>query len=203
VRIAFGVLGLALLTAACAPPAPKGCVVGVVRDVAFTGAQTSDGASGDTVEAASSGPNCSQAVFTMTVRAPDGAAIWAYAAPAVWIYPELAAMGELSASHDAVEAALTRWATISVSTTASQPNWGPMSAQPGEPSVAEAQAAGIEGAADPGAGPWHTPLDPATYRDVRARALPMACFETGPESAQCVYWEPALGHAAAFVEFRR
>lgn len=197
--------GVAMLAGlgACAPEAPQGCAASVTREVAFSGAQMSQSAGPDTVVATSTGADCASAVFTLAINAPDGAPIWAVATPAAWLYPELAASELGPPSPDAITGALERWANLSIATTASQPAWGQDARAPGAPTADEALAAGLDEAADGHAGPWRTPLDPLTYRDVRARALPMACIALSPDSAQCVYWEPALGHAALFVTFQR
>ena len=190
----------ALLVSACAAPAPvvtEGCGLVQSHAVAFSGASTSDVTAGDTVEARSFGPDCARAVVALTVRAADGTALWTFAAPARAVFPETAAGAiDPTAATQAMDTLLRRWARVSVSTTADQPRWAPMSAGPGgaSPELPEA---------GPPTGPWSTPFDEATYADIRARGLPMACFETSPDSAQCIYWEAAAGEALLFLEFQR
>lgn len=189
-----------LVLSACARPAPvvtEGCGLVQAHQTAFSGASTSDVTAGDTIEARSFGPDCAKAVVALTIRAADGTALWTFAAPARTVFPETAAGAvDPTAATQAMDTLLRRWARVTVSTTADQPRWAPMSAVPGSapPEIPESQSP---------MAPWSTPFDEATYASIRDRGLPMACFETSPDTAQCVYWEAAAGEALLFLEFER
>jgi hypothetical protein len=178
-----------------APTTAEGCAVVQTHAIAFSGASTSDLAAGDMVEARSFGPDCATAIVTLTFRAADGAPLWTFAAPARKVFPETTAGAMDSvAALQGMDTQLRRWVRVMVSTTADQPRWAPISAAAGSPPLPET---------GPPAPPWSTPFDQATYADLRERALPMACFETSPDAASCVYWEAAAGEALLFLEFQR
>lgn len=189
-----------LAVSACARPAPvaaDGCGLVQAHPISFSGASTSDVTAGDTVEARSFGPDCAKAIVALTIRAADGSALWTFAAPARTVFPETAAGAiDPTAATQAMGTLLRRWARVTVSTTSVQPRWAPMSAAPGSapPEIPEGQSP---------MAPWSTPFDEATYASIRDRGLPMACFETSPDTAECVYWEAAAGEALLFLAFKR
>ncbi len=176
------------------PPPVAGCDMVEAHRVAFSTAATADQTAGDTIEARSFGPDCANAVVSLVVRAGDGAPLYAFAAPGAWTFPEtVLAAADPEAEAQAMRALLRRWARTAVATTADEPRWASIASGPAPaPPAEEALQA-----------PWSTTFDAATFADIRARALPMACFETSPDSAQCVYWEPAAAQALPFLAFNR
>jgi len=191
---------LLLLAAACAqqPPVVAGCDVVESQPVQFSGASTSDATAGDTVEARSFGPDCPNAVLSLTVRAGDGTPLWAFTAPAQTVFPGMVPNAENPQdAAQAMRSLLRRWARVSTATTAAQPSWEAIGTE------GEAAPPALNEGPPPAGGPWSTPFDAITYADVRARALPTICYETSPHSAECIYWEAAVGAALRYVTFER
>jgi hypothetical protein len=157
------------------------------RAVAFSTAATSTATAGDTVETRSFGPNCGAAVLALVVRAANQAPIYAFAAPASSVFPD--APGDA----ESLARLLRRWGDLAVATTADPPAWATVAGDARAPALPPADL-------QP---PWSSPFDATTFADIRARALPMACYQTSPDSAECLYWEPAAGQALVFLRFQR
>ena len=156
---------------ACAPRAPS-CELSASTEMTFSSAR-------DVVTARSFGPSCGKAVALIVIRDEHDEPLWTWSAP---LYPTFGNMfredGE-GPSARVVRDFLTRWSRLAPRTTADAPAWAQRAAAPG-------------GAI--------TTLDRATYEDVRARALPMACYLSAVARETCLYFEPAAAAAIPFIE---
>lgn len=134
--------------------------------------QFTGGEEADVIEARTFGIDCGAAIAVFAVRAGDGLPIYAWAAPLHPNFgPSFAPRGEGGPQIEEIDAFLERWSTLSAARTNAAPAWSET---------------------------LETPLDQATYEDIRARGAPMLCFLTGVGQETCLYWESA---AAASAEF--
>ncbi len=120
------------------------------------------------LEAFSNGPSCALAVVTLTVRAPDGTALWVDAAPAA----HLMTFGEVKTLKQ-MTSALNDWLSQAhvFKTTAELPEW-----KKGEDAPKSGEFQFI-----PDAG-----VDREYYEQARAGRLPVFCYVQGMESMSCV-----------------
>lgn len=169
-RFLFSILCLFCL-AACARQAPT-CERASASEITFSTAS-------DRVTARSFGPSCGKAVAMIVIRDARDEPLWTWSAP---LYPTFGNMfrddGD-GPSPRLVEEFLARWSALKPHTTADAPAWPARAPAPG-------------GAV--------TTLDRATYEDVRARALPMACYLSRVARETCIFFEPAAAAAAPFIE---
>lgn len=179
-----GLLVAGLLVAGCqgeGPAKTQGCNVSVDRPISFTAPDAADRVFAQTV-----GPSCTEAVAVLTIRDPEGAAIWAFAMPfrqgvgAALISPDAADL-----SQEAVAAALNTWIEAAPRPASSVVDW------PQGASAPEGESRNAR---------WITTLDPLTYRDIRARNLPVYCYVSGPRRSQCVFFEPAAAQAGILYD---
>lgn len=172
-RMALAVACLLSVCVVGCAPRQGNCERSANAQIAFSSPQ-------DEVSVRTLGENCAQAVGVMSIASQEGHVLWAWAAP---LHPTFGNLFEARAdgpsARDAEEF-LSRWAQVRAVTTGEAPPW-PQSAQ-----------TPLGGAI--------TTLDRATYEDLRARRLPMACALTGVARETCVFYEPAAAAAAVLVE---
>jgi hypothetical protein len=174
-------LGLVVLGCQQAPPSPRGCAISVDRPISFTAPDA-----GDRIFAQTVGQTCTNAVAVLTIRDPDGAAIWAFAMPfRQGIGGALISPDGADLSAEAVTAALTTWIEGAPRPASTVVDW------PAGATAPEGESRNAR---------WITTLDPLTYRDIRARNLPVLCYVSGPRRSQCVFFEPAAGQAAVLYD---
>lgn len=168
---------LACFLQACAPSGPSApdtavgpsadCAMAVNRMVGFV-----ERAPTSRIEArALPATSCEMAVLVLTVRAPDGRPLHAFAAP----YAQLAK--DPTAAR--LKQTLEQWTAAVVDDTSAAPAW--------------------DGAADAfpkdfgpsGATPYMRPI----YERLRAEKRPRLCFATSYEALRCLYYEAESGQA--------
>lgn len=170
-KLLFAGLALLLLTACGREPETTACDISVSAPALFTHAEAPD-----TITARAIGPGCDRAIALYAIHTAEGDPIWA------WSTPMPSAFGDHFhvADEEEVRAFLTRWAAPARATTITAPQW---------PADAEALPGGVA-----------SPLDRATYEDIRARDLPMLCHLTSVGRETCLYWEPAAALALVLYE---
>ncbi|MET0182832.1 MAG: hypothetical protein ABW199_08110 [Caulobacterales bacterium] len=123
-----------------------------------------------TVEAATAGPSCAEAVATLTVRGPEGVSLHQFRAPVQQIFGLRDA-----ADPAAMQTEVTAWlgqTPPALANTGGVPDWREVNLQP---DVSEFPFYPQEG------------MDRATYLSIRTARLPMFCFAQGRESMNCLY----------------
>lgn len=115
----------------------------------------------------------------ITIASPEGHPLWAWTAPLSPTFGNTFEARPDGPTNQEADAFLARWAALRVVTTQDAPPW-PRAARP------------LEGAT--------STLDHATYEDVRARALPMACHLSGVAHETCVYYEPGVAAAVLMLD---
>ncbi len=171
-RIFVMAASLALL-GACAEE-PAGCAAEIQKPLAFA-------SEADSVLVRTLGPSCDKAVGVLVLQSAENEPLWAWAGP---LYPTFGNLFEARAGDpptlETARAFLERWAEPRAERTSAAPPWP-------------------ENAPEPPGGATIT-LDRATYEDVRARDLPMACVLTGLARESCIFWEPGAAAAGLLLE---
>lgn len=159
---------------ACAPEqsastAPEGgCDVAVQNAISFTTNEPVD-----IVEARAFGPDCARAVLTLALRGPDGAPLWAYAAPySAFAYGVSPGM---DIPRDQVEERLADWVNVILDDTSELPEW--------PESLARLQNRSRSGRDS-------TPLDRDSYEALRALKAKRLCYGANIDAIECVVLDP-------------
>jgi hypothetical protein len=183
-RVVF-VLALIALTA-CGSPAPPqsaddSCERSIAQTVIWSAAEP------DTVTATASGPSCSQAIVTLTVRNAAGDPLWAHAGTLYGMSAGGAAPADAAPiGAETVDAFLSGWSSIEVVGAATLPQWREDAATLTESATTFA---------------YETPFDREVYEGMRARDLPMLCFASAVEAVTCLVIDPASGEPAIIASY--
>jgi hypothetical protein len=143
---------------------PADCALVLTKPVAFTGPGAQD-----VLEArALPSKNCDHTVLALTLRAPDGRVLYAFAAP-------LSQASQGGAAS--LRATLQRWVNAVVDDTSAAPAW----TSEDFPTLFGANGG--------------TPFIRQVYERIRAERRPRLCHETSYDSFACIYFEVESGQA--------
>jgi hypothetical protein len=166
---------LALALCACAPPAPQAaapprdCNAVSTKTIAFTAPDAQD-----VLETRSIGRDCKDVFVLLTIRKASGEPLWSFSTPHGW-----GADRTVEGSGDdpaAMEAFLENW-SVKIDTTGALPDW------PERERVFQDDLGAF----------MHTPFPRDQYLEIRSKEYPRACYATGFESGECVYYDTNTG----------
>jgi hypothetical protein len=137
---------------------------------------TWSGEAPDVITARAEGPSCAQAVVTWVARNANGDPLWAFAST----YYDMSMGGMPSegappVSSEQMDRFLSDWANVSLMRTTELPEW-----RGGVATLTEGATTFA----------YDTPFDRETYEMLRTRDLPMLCFASAVEAADCLIVDP-------------